>query len=67
MRELIAVACLTVRNALPQLETHIRVGFRLGLPRAQMQEIILQMTVYCGYPYVMQAMASFERVAAEVE
>ena len=35
--------------------------------RAAMQEIILQMTVYCGYPYVMQAMASFERVAGEQE
>jgi 4-carboxymuconolactone decarboxylase len=67
MRELIAIACLTVRNALPQLETHVRVGFRLGLKRAEMQEIILQMTVYCGYPYVMQAMAAFERVAAEAE
>jgi 4-carboxymuconolactone decarboxylase len=67
MRELIAIACLTVRNALPQLETHIRVGFRLGISRAEMQEIILQMTVYGGYPYVMQAMAAFERIAAEVE
>ena len=65
LRELIAIACLTVRNALPQLETHVRVGFHLGIPREQMQEIILQMTVYCGYPYVMQAMASFERVAGE--
>jgi 4-carboxymuconolactone decarboxylase len=67
LRELIAIACLTVRNALPQLETHIRVAFRLGLERAVIQEIILQMTVYGGYPYVMQAMASFERIAAEME
>ena len=67
MRELIAIACLTVRNAVPQLETHIRVAFNLGTERAVIQEIILQMTVYCGYPYVMQAMASFERVASESE
>ena len=67
MRELIAIACLTVRNALPQLETHIKVAFRLGLERATIQEIILQMTVYCGYPYVMQAMTSFERIANEAE
>jgi 4-carboxymuconolactone decarboxylase len=65
MRELIAIACLTVRNALPQLETHIRVGLRLGLEWAVIQEIILQMTVCCGFPYVMQAMASFERIANE--
>jgi 4-carboxymuconolactone decarboxylase len=67
LRELIAIACLTVRNALPQLETHIRVAFRLGTERAAIQEIILQMTVYCGYPYVMQAMAAFERIANEAQ
>jgi hypothetical protein len=32
-----------------------------------MQEIILQMTAYVGYPYVMQAMALFERVADAAE
>jgi alkylhydroperoxidase/carboxymuconolactone decarboxylase family protein YurZ len=42
MRELIAIACLTVRNALPQLETHVKVTFRLGLERAAIQEILLQ-------------------------
>ncbi len=63
LRELIAIGCLTVRNAVPQLESHIRVGFRIGLERTAMQEIILQMTVYCGYPYVMSAMAAFERIA----
>jgi 4-carboxymuconolactone decarboxylase len=34
LRELIAIGCLTARNALPQLETHLVVGFRLGIPRA---------------------------------
>jgi 4-carboxymuconolactone decarboxylase len=63
MRELIAIACLTVRNALPQLETHLRVGFRLGLKRAEMQEIILQMSVYAGFPNMVQAMRVFEPVA----
>jgi len=32
-----------------------------------MQEIILQMTVYVGNPYVMQEVAVFERVANAVE
>ena len=67
MRELIAIGCLTARNALPQLETHLVVGFRLGIPRAEMQEIILQQTAYVGYPYVMQAMSLFERVADAAE
>jgi 4-carboxymuconolactone decarboxylase len=67
LRELVAIGCLAARNALPQLETHLVVGFRLGIPRVEMQEIILQMTVYVGNPYVMQAMAVFERVANAVE
>lgn len=67
LRELMAIACLTARNALPQLETHVVVGFRLGIPRVEMQEIILQMTAYVGNPYVMQAMAVFERVADAAE
>jgi 4-carboxymuconolactone decarboxylase len=67
LRELIAIACLTARNALPQLETHLMVGFRIGIPRAEMQEIILQQTVYVGYPYVMQAMALFESLADAAE
>ena len=67
LRELIAIACLTARNALPQLETHLVVGFRLGIPRVEIQEIILQMTVYVGNPYVMQAMAVLDRVAATAE
>ena len=67
LRELIAIACLTARNALPQLETHLVVGFRLGIPRVEMQEIILQMTVYVGNPYAMQAMAVLDRVAATAE
>jgi hypothetical protein len=40
------------------------VGFRLGIPCVEMQEVILQMTAYVGNPYVMQAMAVFEGVAA---
>jgi hypothetical protein len=34
-----AIVCLTVRNALPQWETHIRVGLRLGLERAATQAL----------------------------
>jgi alkylhydroperoxidase/carboxymuconolactone decarboxylase family protein YurZ len=67
LRELIAIGCLTARNALSQLETHLVVGFRIGIPRAEMQEIILQQTAYVGYPYVMQAMQLFERVADAAE
>lgn len=67
LRQLIAVGCLTVRNAVQQLETHTRVALRLGASQAEVQEVIFQMSAYCGMPYVVQAARAFERVADDWE
>ena len=67
LRQLIAIGCLTVRNAVQQLETHSRVALRAGATRAEVREVIFQMTAYCGFPYVVQAARAFERVADDWE
>ena len=64
LRQLITIGCLTVRNATQQLETHLRVGLRLGIPSAEIQEVIFQMSAYCGFPYVVVARRSFDGVLA---
>jgi len=61
-RHLIALACLTVKNALPQIETYIQTSFRAGLQREEIQEVIFQMSAYAGFPYVSQALQVLERV-----
>ena len=67
LRQLMTIACLTVRNAVQQLETHCRVGLRLEIPQAEIQEVIFQMSAYCGFPYVVQALRIFDGVAADWE
>ena len=64
-RELCAVAACTVLNALPQLETHIKASIRAGATKREVIEVIMQMTVYCGFPYFLQAARLFDRVMAE--
>ena len=64
-RELCAVAACTAMNALPQLETHIKASIRAGATKREVIEVIMQMTVYCGFPYFLQAARLFDRVMAE--
>ena len=64
-RELCAVAACTVTNALPQLETHIKASIRVGATKREVIEVIMQMTVYCGFPCFLQAARLFDRVMAE--
>jgi 4-carboxymuconolactone decarboxylase len=64
-RELLTIAACTVLNALPQLESHVRVGLRVGLTLEQIREVIFQMVVYVGFPYTMQAFRLVQTVAED--
>jgi 4-carboxymuconolactone decarboxylase len=37
-------------NAQPQLKLHINAGLNIGLTVENIKEIMLLMTVYCGFP-----------------
>jgi 4-carboxymuconolactone decarboxylase len=54
-RELAAVAACVTANALPQLRSHAMASVRAGATVREIQEIVMQMTVYCGWPFVLQA------------
>ncbi|MFN0074608.1 MAG: carboxymuconolactone decarboxylase family protein [Chloroflexota bacterium] len=64
-RQLITVAALTVQNALPQLESHSRAALRMGATKDEVLETIMQMAVYCGFPYALQAARRFLQIAHE--
>lgn len=64
-RQLITVAACTVSNALPQLDGHIRAGLRVGLSVEEIREVIFQMVIYVGFPFVMQAYRLFQDIVAE--
>lgn len=66
-REICACAVLAALDKQAQLRQHLVSGVAAGATKAQLLEAVFQMTVYVGNPYVMQAMAVFERVAASFE
>ena len=47
-------------NAHPQLRTHVQAAWNCGATKREIMEVIIQMAVYCGMPYMLQA----ARVAA---
>jgi 4-carboxymuconolactone decarboxylase len=66
-RELTAVAACTCLNALQQLTVHARAAVRSGARLVEVQEVILQMSVYCGFPFMLQAMRHLDTLRDELE
>lgn len=66
-RELAAVAAVTCLNALPQLTSHARAAVRSGAKVVEVQEVVLQMSLYCGFPYALQAMRHLDTIRQELE
>lgn len=61
-RSLLNLAMLTALNRPNEVRLHVRGAINNGVTPAQIQEVLLQATVYCGVP---AALESF-RIAAEV-
>ncbi len=65
-RQLLTIASVTTLGyALPQLKSHIHGALTLGCTRRQIQETILQMAVYAGFPAAMNAMLAADEVFRE--
>ncbi|MCP1117808.1 carboxymuconolactone decarboxylase family protein [Robbsia andropogonis] len=62
-REIATVAALTAMgNALPQLKVHIAAGLNAGLSRGEIVEIIIQMSVYAGFPAALNGLFAAKEV-----
>jgi 4-carboxymuconolactone decarboxylase len=61
-RQLLAVAACTAMNALPQLEGHIKASRRVGLGIEEIREVIFQMVIYVGFPFVIQAFRLLQEI-----
>ncbi len=67
-RKIATLASLITSASLPQLEWHIRGALVNDLLKpAEIQAIIVQMTIYIGYPAAYNAMGVAKRVFAEFE
>ena len=64
-REIAVIAALTALGyAQPQLKMHINSALNVGLSRQEIIEIIMQMSVYAGFPAALNAVESAAEVFA---
>jgi 4-carboxymuconolactone decarboxylase len=66
-RELCALAALTVLNRPGQLRTHLRAALGAGATRAEIQEVIIQMGVYGGFPATLAGLDLMEGLWRELD
>ncbi len=65
-KELVVVAALTaLGNATPQLQVHIHGALNVGCNIAEIQEVILQMWGYSGFPSAINGMLVLKDVVAD--
>lgn len=59
-REMLTVASLvTLGNAMPQLELHMRAALNTGVTPKELLEIVIQMAVYAGVPAYMNGLTAY--------
>lgn len=64
-REIATIAALTAMgNAKPQLKVHIQAGLNVGLTKKEIVEIIMQMSVYSGFPSALNGLFAAKEVFA---
>lgn len=64
-REIATVAALSAMgNATPQLKVHIEAALNVGLTRAEITEVLMQMAVYAGFPAALNGLFAARDVFA---
>jgi len=64
-REIATIAALTAMgNATPQLKVHLEAGLNVGLSRAEIVEVLMQMAVYTGFPAALNGLFAAKDVFA---
>jgi 4-carboxymuconolactone decarboxylase len=65
-REIAVVAALcALGNAGPQLRVHIHAALQVGCTPTEVVEIVMQMSVYAGFPAALNGLAAVREVFAE--
>lgn len=66
-RSLVVVAFLATIGSTDELEAHVNGAVSHGLTRAEVEEIIIQVAAYAGFPKAMQATRIVDRVWCELD
>ncbi len=65
-REIATIAALAaLGNAGPQLRVHIQAALNVGVTRAEIVEVLMQMAVYAGFPAALNGLFAAKEVFAD--
>ncbi|MEP7099298.1 MAG: carboxymuconolactone decarboxylase family protein [Burkholderiales bacterium] len=65
-REIAVVAALcAMGNAAPQLKVHIHAALHVGCTPGEIVEVVMQMSVYAGFPAALNGLAAVREVFGE--
>ena len=65
-RELATVSALTAMgNSVPQLKVHLHAALNVGCTETELKEVIIQMSVYAGFPAALNGMFALKEVLSE--
>lgn len=56
-REIGAVSALAALGRIPQLRVHVIAALNLGVTRAEIVELLMQISIYAGFPPALNALA----------
>lgn len=57
MREVAAISALAALGRTPQLRVHVTAALNLGITREEVVEILMQVSIYAGFPAALNALA----------
>lgn len=65
-REIATVSALTAMGTCtPQLKVHLHAALNVGCTEEELKEVIIQMSVYAGFPAALNGMFAFKEVLAD--
>ncbi len=64
-RSLITVAVLTALNRGPELENHLLGAKNLGISAAKIEEVMIHLSVYAGWPAASTGLAAMRKIFAD--
>ena len=65
VRSMLNLAMLTALGKMSELRTHVRGALRNGVTKEEIIEILLQATIYCGFPAGIDAFRNAREVIRE--
>lgn len=66
LREIATLSALTAMGTCtPQLKVHLHAALNVGCSEEEIKEVIIQMSVYAGFPAALNGMFAFKEVLSE--